>query len=59
MKLEELVNRNYQQLNDNDLYIWNYINNHREVCTKITIEDLGKNVMFQGQRYYVFLKKLG
>ena len=42
MKLEELVNRNYQQLNDNDLYIWNYINNHREVCTKITIEDLGK-----------------
>lgn len=21
MKLEELVNRNYQQLNDNDLYI--------------------------------------
>lgn len=25
MKLEELVNRNYQQLNDNDLYIWNIL----------------------------------
>ena len=29
MKLEELVNRNYQQLNDNDLYIWNYIIHYR------------------------------
>jgi len=25
MKLEELVNRNYQQLNDNDLYIYGII----------------------------------
>lgn len=31
MKLEELVNRNYQQLNDNDLYIWNYIIHHVSV----------------------------
>lgn len=56
MQLNELVNLHFDDLNESDLYIWNYINNHREVCTKITIEDLGKNVMFQGQRYYVFLK---
>ena len=59
MQLNKLVNLHFDDLNESDLCIWNYINNHREVCTKITIEDLGKNVMFQGQRYYVFLKKLG
>ena len=29
MRLEELVNKNYQLLNENDLYIWNYIIHHR------------------------------
>ncbi len=42
MQLNELVNLHFDDLNESDLYIWNYINNHREVCTKITIEDLGK-----------------
>ena len=59
MKLEELVNRNYQQLNDNDLYIWNYINNHREVCTKITIEDLGKKCNVSRTTILRFSKKIG
>ena len=44
MQLNELVNLHFDDLNESDLYIWNYINNHREVCTKITIEDLGKKV---------------
>ena len=25
MQLEELINKNYSQLNENDLYIWKYI----------------------------------
>ena len=32
MRLEELVNKNYQSLNDNDLYIWNYIIHHKKDC---------------------------
>ena len=40
MKLEELVNRNYQQLNDNDLYIWNYIIHHRKECERLSIDEL-------------------
>ena len=34
MRLEELVNKNYQSLNENDLYIWNYIIRHRKECER-------------------------
>ena len=53
MQLNELVNLHLMILNESDLYIWNYINNHRSML-KITIEDLGKKNVSKGQRYYVF-----
>lgn len=30
MRLEELVNKNYELLNQNDLHIWKYIQAHKK-----------------------------
>lgn len=40
MKLDELVNKHYDQLNSNDLYIWNYISSHKKECEKLVIDQL-------------------
>lgn len=40
MRLEELINKHYNQLNENDLYIWNYISNHKKECQKLVIDQL-------------------
>ena len=34
MQLNELVNLHFDDLNESDLYIWNYINNHRKYAQK-------------------------
>mgnify|MGYP000968047963 CR=1 FL=1 len=36
MRLEELINKNYNRLNENDLYIWQYISAHRKECEKLS-----------------------
>ena len=59
MQLNELVNLHFDDLNESDLYIWNYINNHREVCKKITIEDLGTKCNVSRTTILRFSKKLG
>lgn len=40
MCLEELVNKNYDKLNQNDIYIWRYIVKNKKKCSKLTIEEL-------------------
>lgn len=40
MRLEELVNKYYDQLNQNDIHIWRYIVNNKKKCSKLTIEEL-------------------
>lgn len=40
MKLDELVNKHYKCLNENDLYIWNYISKNRKECEKLVIDQL-------------------
>lgn len=40
MRLDELVNKYYKQLNENDLYIWNYISKHRKECETLAIDQL-------------------
>jgi RpiR family glv operon transcriptional regulator len=40
MKLDELINKYHKQLNENDLYIWNYISKHRKECETLTIDQL-------------------
>ena len=40
MKLDELVNKNYNQLSENDFYIWNYISKNRKECENLSIDQL-------------------
>ena len=40
MKLDELINKYYKYLNENDLYIWNYISKNRKECEGLTIHQL-------------------
>lgn len=59
MKLEELVNKNYQQLNDNDLYIWNYIIHHRHECERLSIDELASRCNVSRSTILRFSKRLG
>ncbi|WP_445489012.1 MurR/RpiR family transcriptional regulator [Niallia sp. 03133] len=42
MKLEELINRYYNQLHENDFHILKYILNNKSSCYKLNINDLAK-----------------
>ena len=59
MRLEELINKNYKQLNENDLYIWNYINTHRKECEKLSIDDLADKCHVSRTTILRFSKRLG
>lgn len=59
MRLEELVNTNYHQLNENDLYIWDYIIHHRKSCEKLSIDDLALRCNVSRSTILRFTKRLG
>lgn len=59
MKLEELINSNYKQLNENDLYIWDYIVRHRKECERLSIDDLAKCCNVSRSTVLRFTKRLG
>ena len=59
MRLEELVNKNYQSLNENDLYIWNYIIRHRKECERLSIDDLASKCNVSRSMILRFSKRLG
>lgn len=40
MKLDELVNKYYGKLNENDIYIWNYIVKNKKECMFLTIDQI-------------------
>lgn len=40
MRLQELVNKHYNQLNDNDFHIWKYISSNKKECEKLAIDQL-------------------
>lgn len=42
MKLEELVNKYYANLNNTDLLIWKYIYNHKKACQNYSINELAE-----------------
>lgn len=42
MKLEELINKNYNQFHENDFHILKYILNNKSTCYKLNINDLAK-----------------
>lgn len=59
MIIDDLVHKNYNQLNENDLYIWQYISHHREECQKISIQELSKRCNISHTSIIRFAKKLG
>lgn len=42
MRLEELVNRHFDKLNENDKMIWQYIQGNKKKCCDISIEELAQ-----------------
>lgn len=58
-RLEQLVEEKYSDLNENDLYIWQYIYHHRKECQKLSIQQLAVNCNVSHTSIIRFAKKLG
>lgn len=58
MVIEELVAVYYSKLNENDLIIWEYIKEHMEECSGISIENLAKKCNVSRTTISRFAKKL-
>ncbi|MGM9889861.1 MAG: MurR/RpiR family transcriptional regulator [Floccifex porci] len=59
MQLEEMINDHYNELNENDLYIWNYILHHKEECKNISIQELASKCNVSHTTINRFTKKIG
>ena len=59
MRLEELVGKKYDTLNENDLRIWKYILRHKEACKKMAIQDLAAACNISHTTVLRFARKLG
>ncbi|MEG0857302.1 MAG: MurR/RpiR family transcriptional regulator [Terrisporobacter sp.] len=58
MKIDELVNKHYDKLNQNDLHIWKYINSHKEECCNLSIHELASRCNISKTTILRFAKKL-
>lgn len=58
MRLEELMNQYSDRLSENDLYIWNYVENHKKQCENMTIEELARKCNVSRTTILRFTKKL-
>ena len=58
MTIDELVNKYYENLNDSDLYIWNYISKNKSKTCNYTIEELSKCCNVSKTSIIRFAKKL-
>lgn len=59
MTLEQLVEEHYDQLNENDLYIWQYIYHHKRQCQKMSIQELARACNVSHTSIIRFTKKIG
>lgn len=59
MRLEELINQHYNELNENDLMIWQYIQSNKQVCTDISIEALSNACAISRATISRFTQKIG
>ncbi|MCX7885501.1 MAG: MurR/RpiR family transcriptional regulator [Caloramator sp.] len=59
MRLEDLINRNYSKLNENDIYILKYILNNKEKCSCISINELAKHCNVSRTTILRLVQKLG
>lgn len=58
MRLEELVNKHYSQLNQNDVHIWRYIVKNKKKCSALTIEALASECNVSRTTILRFAQKL-
>lgn len=58
MRLDELVNDNYDKLNENDLLIWRYIQGHKKECCSISIEELASKCCISRTTISRFTQKI-
>lgn len=59
MTLSELVSNNYDNLNENDFYIYQYIVHHQKEVQKMTIYELAEQCNISHTSILRFAKKLG
>lgn len=59
MKLETLIDENYDKLNESDLYIWNYIFHNKSECQTMSIQDLASSCNVSHTTILRFASKLG
>lgn len=59
MTLEELINAHYDELNENDLYVWQYIYHHKRECQKMSIQELAHACNVSHTSIIRFAKKIG
>ncbi|MFV0394714.1 MAG: MurR/RpiR family transcriptional regulator [Coprobacillaceae bacterium] len=57
--IEELVEKHYDVLNENDLYIWQYIYHHKEQVQKMSIQELSHMCNVSHTSILRFTKKIG
>lgn len=58
MKIDELMNRYYGKLNENDKWICSYIMNHRSSCYKLSIEAFAQECNVSTATLFRFAQKL-
>lgn len=59
MTLEEIIDQHYEELNENDLYIWQYIYHHKTECQRMSIQELAHACNVSHTSIIRFAKKLG
>ena len=59
MRLDERFNQSRSHLNENDLYIWQYISHHRRECAQLSIDALGAKCSVSRTTILRFAQKLG
>lgn len=59
MKIQELVNRHYDKLNENDIHIWEYIQSHKKECENLTIDELASRCYVSRTTVMRFAQRIG
>lgn len=58
MNLDEMINKYHKKLNENDLYIWDYISKHRKECESLSIDQLAHKCSVSRTTVLRFSQKL-
>lgn len=59
MRIEDMINSNYDNLNGNDHHIWSYISTHRKECEYISIQNLAMKCHVSRSTILRFSQRLG